>query len=519
MTYPITRQFGPNAKGSELTFADMDNNLLYLDAKVTGSNNYIALFNGSSAVTSSIIYQLNNNIGIGTTNPLSKFVVSNNNSQSIEFDYSVDLGGNYIESFNRTTNVPVDLIYYLGTGNASYKWYTNGSQKMSLNNNGSLNITGSITSSNGLLVNNGGITVGGQSNFDGGIDLFESVLNLSGEGGLININNGELRVTGSTNITGSLNINGSSIITGSLNVSGSTIVVTGSLRIFSPVSTHEIRGNNSINLISTGGAINLTATSGVNINGNLNGGIIYSNDKVRIGSSATPSRQLEITNSGSLSPTIRFNNIITGTIYDISNTGNLFINRGGSNSGLVIASGSGAGGVVFTTSSITLQSGGEETYTTTNFGAGVYTITLNWNGGDDITIYDGSTTGSIIWNQGYATPPVTSSTVVTISTGFLTFKTDGFTQSDVDLNLITVSSLASNIRVGINKASGSAINATGLDISGSLLVSGSNTITDVLTLPPVNPLPSGRPTGSLAVSGSGANCKIYFFNGSWNALF
>lgn len=75
MAYPITRQFGPNAKGSELTFTDMDYNLLYLDAKVTGSNGYIALFSGSSAVTASIINQSSNKIGIGTTSPYTLFNV------------------------------------------------------------------------------------------------------------------------------------------------------------------------------------------------------------------------------------------------------------------------------------------------------------------------------------------------------------------------------------------------------------------------------------------------------------
>ena len=75
MPYPITRQFGPNAKGSELTFADMDNNLLYLDAKVTGSNGYVALFSGSNAVSSSVIYQNAGLIGINTTSPIVDFEV------------------------------------------------------------------------------------------------------------------------------------------------------------------------------------------------------------------------------------------------------------------------------------------------------------------------------------------------------------------------------------------------------------------------------------------------------------
>jgi hypothetical protein len=78
MAYPITRQFGPNAKGSELTFADMDNNLLYLDAKITGSNNYIALFSGSSAISSSVIYQSAGNVGIGTSSPGEKLEVIGN---------------------------------------------------------------------------------------------------------------------------------------------------------------------------------------------------------------------------------------------------------------------------------------------------------------------------------------------------------------------------------------------------------------------------------------------------------
>ena len=75
MAYPITRQFGPNAKGSELTFADMDNNLLYLDAKITGSNGYVTLFSGSVAVSSSIIYQNAGLIGINTTSPIVNFEV------------------------------------------------------------------------------------------------------------------------------------------------------------------------------------------------------------------------------------------------------------------------------------------------------------------------------------------------------------------------------------------------------------------------------------------------------------
>ena len=56
-------------------------------------------------------------------------------------------------------------------------------------------------------------------------------------------------------------------------------------------------------------------------------------------------------------------------------------------------------------------------------------------------------------------------------------------------------------------------------ITGSLFVTGSIQISNVLTLPQQNPLPIGAPTGSIAVSGSGVDCKPYFWNGnSWTSL-
>ncbi len=56
-------------------------------------------------------------------------------------------------------------------------------------------------------------------------------------------------------------------------------------------------------------------------------------------------------------------------------------------------------------------------------------------------------------------------------------------------------------------------------ITGSLTVTGSTTISNILTLTPQNPLPSGSPTGSFAVSSS-VPPKPYFYDGaSWNALY
>ena len=56
--------------------------------------------------------------------------------------------------------------------------------------------------------------------------------------------------------------------------------------------------------------------------------------------------------------------------------------------------------------------------------------------------------------------------------------------------------------------------------SGELVqVTGSVRITSVLTLTPNDPLPAGQPTGSIAVSGSGVDCKPYFWNGAtWTSM-
>jgi cytoskeletal protein CcmA (bactofilin family) len=69
------------------------------------------------------------------------------------------------------------------------------------------------------------------------------------------------------------------------------------------------------------------------------------------------------------------------------------------------------------------------------------------------------------------------------------------------------------------------ITTTGsLNVTGSGIINGAVTITGssaLLTLSPRNPLPTtGVPSASFATSGSGANLKPYFWNGStWTALF
>ena len=50
--------------------------------------------------------------------------------------------------------------------------------------------------------------------------------------------------------------------------------------------------------------------------------------------------------------------------------------------------------------------------------------------------------------------------------------------------------------------------------AGNVFVTGSAKISNVLSLKPISPLPSGEPTGSLAVSGS----NLFFYNGAWTQI-
>lgn len=80
---------------------------------------------------------------------------------------------------------------------------------------------------------------------------------------------------------------------------------------------------------------------------------------------------------------------------------------------------------------------------------------------------------------------------------------------------------SANGKIGINQPNPQS----SFDVSGSgrftngLTVTGSIEISNILTIRPQNPLPSGIPTGSIAVSGSGVDCKPYFWNGSsWTSM-
>jgi hypothetical protein len=75
---------------------------------------------------------------------------------------------------------------------------------------------------------------------------------------------------------------------------------------------------------------------------------------------------------------------------------------------------------------------------------------------------------------------------------------------------------------GSSRTIGSTTITGSLLATGSHILTGTVTIANLLTLPTYSGvLPTGANaiTGSIAASGSGVNCKLYFYNGTWNALF
>lgn len=172
--------FNPDAQGNSVFYAKNPSGTLTIG---TGANPYagsdlitlsplgalgvVGINIGFTASAGSVL--VSGKTGLGTTTPQARLAVSNNGTQSMEMDYSAVLNANYIESINRSSSAPLDLVYYMSPGAVgSHRFYTNGGQRMVVNRDGNvgigttaptvpLNVSGdTIITGSTILFNNGG---------------------------------------------------------------------------------------------------------------------------------------------------------------------------------------------------------------------------------------------------------------------------------------------------------------------------------------------------------------------------
>jgi cytoskeletal protein CcmA (bactofilin family) len=197
----ITRVTGPNSKGSALTYIEMDNNLLYLDSKVSGSNGFIPVMSGSLSTTNSILYQIGN---------------------KIYATGSLDITGSISASYffgdgSRLTNISINNPFPVITGSITAGVDVNQSKIFSIisggNNFGKIDLTntntsfGSNTLSNNTVGNNntsfGSSTLNSNISGSGNVAVGYAALNSNTNG---NYNVAIGRNAGQSNVTGSSNV-------------------------------------------------------------------------------------------------------------------------------------------------------------------------------------------------------------------------------------------------------------------------------------------------------------------------
>ena len=106
------------------------------------SGNYTADFANKSG-TSLMRIRGDGNVGIGTSSPASLLSVSNGGAGGVEF--SADASYSYVMSYNRSGSAWFPIF----TNASSHQWGIAGTQKMTLNASGNLNIVGALSKGSG----------------------------------------------------------------------------------------------------------------------------------------------------------------------------------------------------------------------------------------------------------------------------------------------------------------------------------------------------------------------------------
>ena len=213
----------------------------------SGLTNYVPIYNGTTALSSSIIFQSTGSIGasgkgitIGSNVPMYKFAVNPVANTYFGIGYT-DTDSVFMTAVDNTY-LPKPIVYAA----TSYKWYAT-----------SLTSTYNLT----MVIQSSSLNVG-----FGGIENPLHRVDISGSA---RVSNG-LTVTGSLNVTGSARVSNGMTVTGSLNVTGSVksnafLSYGGSISLASgatgTIYTMDTMGLYTVQAVYTGAATNFTAAA------------------------------------------------------------------------------------------------------------------------------------------------------------------------------------------------------------------------------------------------------------------
>jgi hypothetical protein len=149
------------------------------------------------------------NLGIGTTTPVYKLVVSNSGAEGFEFIPANTSGVNIIQSYNRSGAVYNTLDFRA----SDYKVRVGNTEQITINSSGQVNIASAATSTS---VTTGGLTLGGGLGVGGAI--YATTINATATTPSTSVGSGALVVAGGLGVA--LGINTTGITATSVNTTG-----------------------------------------------------------------------------------------------------------------------------------------------------------------------------------------------------------------------------------------------------------------------------------------------------------
>jgi hypothetical protein len=147
-------QSGAAGNHAKLTFSNSSNTVFWTAGYRSGTGDF-GINYGDSFNSTGLTINTSGNVGIGTSSPVEKFVVSNGGSQGLEITPNFNSTTNRILSYNRGSSVYNTLLY----DGVDHIWNTSSTERMRITSGGNVGI-GTTSPSEKLSVIGGNISLG-----------------------------------------------------------------------------------------------------------------------------------------------------------------------------------------------------------------------------------------------------------------------------------------------------------------------------------------------------------------------